>query len=92
MFCILQSIDNICYTHSTRLNFSKANKVKQILSKVLYERVFQNVVDLVNNASDEASQNSARLLHLSMLDIAGFGNFIIFMLASQLRSNLLHLI
>lgn len=56
--------------YSIDLNLSRANKLKQTLSKILFERVFDYVVSLVNDISNNSSS-----LQLKMLDIAGFGNF-----------------
>lgn len=61
------------YIFSIDLSQTRANKMKQTLSKILFERVFDYVLSLVNNILDDTSNSC--LLHLSMLDIAGFGNF-----------------
>lgn len=67
---------------SIELSLSKANKSKQILAKVLYEYMFQNIVNILN----EDNLNYSALMHLRMLDIAGFGESLMFLFFSAKKS------
>lgn len=58
------------------LSLSKANAVKKSLSKMLYERVFHDLMFLININLSSSSQPLLELnpkMKINMLDIAGFG-------------------
>lgn len=65
--------DGFIFIYSIPLSLSIANKVKQTLSKILYQRVFENVVALVNADSNSSMPHPRPHLTCLMLDIAGFG-------------------
>lgn len=67
-FNILSSID---------LNKIQAKKVKNSLTKMIYEHLFQEVVHLINNKNvmNNDTSSCSSLLHLNMLDLAGFGKY-----------------
>lgn len=56
------------------LSLTKANKVKNSLSKILYELVFEELMFMINNSLSSASQSQPKM-KVNMLDIAGFGKF-----------------
>lgn len=64
---------------SIRLDELRANKVRNSLCQSLYENVFRHIVDLANkNVVDTSPKTFSTLLHINLLDIAGFGNFLTF--------------
>lgn len=71
--------------HSIQLDHLRAKKVKNSLCQFLYEHVFRNVIHLINKSQDKNmfgdDLENSTLSHISLLDIAGFGNFATFFTA-----------
>lgn len=72
--CYLVS-SNFLFFCSMHLTALKANMVKNSLAKFLYERVFQDVVFMINRSLSASTQQHT--VQANMLDIAGFGKFIL---------------
>lgn len=74
--CKMSKIINLySFSHSMDLNLSKAKTAMASLSKILYERVFRDLVFLINSSSTSSTQLHTKL-QIKMLDIAGFGSFV----------------
>lgn len=49
--------------------------MKNTLSQTLHEYVFDHIVQIVNkNSVHYSPETESKLLHINLLDIAGFGN------------------
>lgn len=57
------------------LSLRQANNAKNSLSKFLYERLFQDVVFLINTCLSNSTELNTKI-KINMLDIAGFGKII----------------
>lgn len=63
------------YEYRMDLSLERANKAKSTFSKILFERVFEDVVVLLNRNITNSAQLRSKM-KIYMLDIAGFGRLI----------------